>query len=219
VAGGGPAGLECARRLAERGHAVELREASDRLGGRLALAEQADRDLDGLLAWLIGSAEDAGVVLRTLAPVTGTVDADVLVWATGAEWGRDGSMGVDDLRPWLEGEAGLRDPGVIRGSSKAAVSLALHARHGGHAVQLVPDAPVLAPELGLPGRFRLVATTQRAGVVIGDRDDAAATDVWVGRASGPPPPDQLEVHVIGDAAGTGGLAEAFAAAAEVARRI
>jgi 2,4-dienoyl-CoA reductase-like NADH-dependent reductase (Old Yellow Enzyme family) len=219
VAGGGPAGLECARRLAERGHAVELREASDRLGGRLALAEQADRDLDGLLAWLIGSAEDAGVVLRTLAPVTGTVDADVLVWATGAEWGRDGSMGVDDLRPWLEGEAGLRDPVVIRGSSKAAVSLALHARHGGHAVQLVPDAPVLAPELGLPGRFRLVATTQRAGVVIGDRDDAAATDVWVGRASGPPPPDQLEVHVIGDAAGTGGLAEAFAAAAEVARRI
>lgn len=38
VVGGGPAGLECARVLAARGHAVRLAEASDRLGGALARA-------------------------------------------------------------------------------------------------------------------------------------------------------------------------------------
>jgi hypothetical protein len=219
VAGGGPAGLECARRLAERGHRVELWEASDRLGGRLALAERADPDLHGLLAWLIGGAEDAGVVLRTGVRVTEDVDADVLVWATGADWHGEGAVGVDDLRAWLDGEARLTDPVVVRGSSKAAVSIALHARTAGHAVHLVPDDPVLAPELGLPGRFRLVATAQRAGVAIGAHGPPSTTDVRVARSPGAPPPDGREVHVIGDAAGTVGLADALAAAADVARRI
>ena len=110
---------------------------------------------------------------------------------------------------------------VVRGSSKAAVSIALHAREDGHDVHLVPDDPVLAPELGLPGRFRLVAAAEHDGVVIADEAPPASTDVRVGRAPGTPPPAGAapEVHVIGDAAGTGGLAAAFAAAAEVARRI
>jgi mycofactocin system FadH/OYE family oxidoreductase 1 len=38
VVGGGPAGLECARVLASRGHRVELRERSSRLGGAIAQA-------------------------------------------------------------------------------------------------------------------------------------------------------------------------------------
>jgi 2,4-dienoyl-CoA reductase (NADPH2) len=221
VAGGGPAGLECARRLAERGHRVELWEASDRLGGRLALAERADPDLDGLLRWLIGGAEDAGVAVRTGTAVTGPVDADVLVWATGASWSDGRSLGVDDLQDWLEGRAGLDDPVVVRGAGKAAVSIALRAREEGHDVRLVPDGPVLAPELGLPGRFRLVAAAEHAGVVIDGDVPLASTEVRVVRAPGPLPPDGAapEVHVIGDAAGTGGLADAFAAAAEVARRI
>ena len=86
VAGGGPAGLECARRLAERGHTVELHEASDQLGGRLRLAEAADPDLAGLLDWLVGAAEDAGVTIHLGSPVVEPPDADVLVWAVGAPW-------------------------------------------------------------------------------------------------------------------------------------
>jgi len=219
VVGGGPAGLECARRLAERGHAVELHEASDRLGGRLALAERADTDLDGLLAWLVGGAEDAGVVIRTDTLVTDAGDADVVVWATGAAWPGGDSLGVDDLRGWLDAGTPLDSPVVVRGSGKAAVSIALHARTAGHEVRLVPDGPVLAPELGLPGRFRLVAAAERAGVVITDDAVIGATDIRVGRSPAAPPPAAPEVHVIGDASGTGGLAAALAAAAEVARRI
>jgi hypothetical protein len=220
VAGGGPAGLECARRLAERGHHVELWEAGERLGGRLALAERADPDLAGLLDWLIAGAVDAGVRVRTGAAVTGPVDADVLVWATGADWSGGDSLGVDDLADWLAGNAPLAHPVVVRGSSKAAVSVALRAVQDGGPVQLVSDGPVLAPELGLPGRFRLVADAQRAGVEVVDEAPPGATDVRVGRgAAAEPPATDLEVHVIGDAAGTAGLADALAAAADVARRV
>jgi 2,4-dienoyl-CoA reductase-like NADH-dependent reductase (Old Yellow Enzyme family) len=214
VAGGGPAGLECARRLAERGHEVELHEASDRLGGRLVLAEAADPDLDGLLAWLVGAAEDAGVRVHLGSPIVDPPDADVLVWAVGAPW-----PDLDDLEPWLLDGEPLASPVTIEGSGKAAVSLALHARSQGLDTALVPDGGVLAPELGLPGRFRLVAAAELAGVVIGSSPPASATVVHLGRGLGPPPPDHRAVHVIGDATGTAGLAAALRAAAEVARRL
>ena len=220
VAGGGPAGLECARRLAERGHHVELWEASDRLGGRLAMAEQADPDLAGLLAWLIGGAEDAGVTIHTGRSVGDDVDAEVLVWAIGAPWPGAADLGLDDLRPWLAGTEALVGPVTVHGSGKAAVSVALRARRDGLAVTLVPDTPVLAPELGLPGRFQLVATMARAGVTIGDPPpEAAGTVVRIERGPTASPPTHPEVHVIGDATGPGGLAAAFAAAAAVAARV
>ncbi len=120
VAGGGPAGLECARRLAERGHAVELHEASDRLGGRLRLAEAADPDLAGLLDWLVGAAEDAGVTIHLDSPVVDPPDADVLVWAVGAPWPGDGARPprLDDLAPWLLDGQPLRRPVVDRGEQQ-----------------------------------------------------------------------------------------------------
>lgn len=217
VAGGGPAGLECARRLAERGHAVELWEASEKLGGALALAEETDPDLAGLLAWLIGGAEDAGVTIRLGVAVEGEVRADVVVWATGGSWPEDSV-----LRPWLDGVTQLAGPVTVHGSSKAAVSVALRARQDGLAVTLVPDAPVLAPELGLPGRFRLVAAAASAGVILEtEAPTDATTVVRMTPRAGPPPPNHPELHVIGDAQGVGpgGLAAAFASAAEVAARI
>ncbi len=44
-------------------------------------------------------------------------------------------------------------------------------------VTLVPDGAVLAPELGLPGRFRLVADVRAAGVTEADRAAVARRDV------------------------------------------
>jgi dimethylamine/trimethylamine dehydrogenase len=97
VVGAGPAGLECALALGRRGHRVQLAEASDALGGRVA----AESRLPGLAAWgrvrdwragqlaklpeveiYRGSRLGAADVLEIAAPR--------VVLATGARWRRDG---------------------------------------------------------------------------------------------------------------------------------
>jgi 2,4-dienoyl-CoA reductase (NADPH2) len=226
VAGGGPAGLECARRLAERGHQVELWERTDRLGGKLAVAEQADADLVGLLAWLGGAASDAGVVIRLSTPADAaalaTSGADVVVWAVGGDWSVDDDVrGVGDLGGWLTGAEELGSTVEVRGSSKAAVSIAALAAGRGAAVTLVGDDPVLAPELGLPGRFRLVADLRSAGVALADAPGSADVRIEVTRRPGAAAPvlPGIEVHAIGDVTGSGGLAAALSQAAAVAAQI
>lgn len=232
VVGGGPAGLECARRLAERGHQVELWEQGDRLGGRLLLAEAADPDLAGLRDWLVGAAEDAGVDVSLGRPADAEAlvasGAEVVVWAAGATWaGASGSgpeLGLEELGGWLLGSEDdpLGAAVVVRGGGKAAVTVAGVAARAGHAVTLVSPSPVLAPELGLPGRFRLVHDTAAAGVDLrpgSDDEPAADSAVRIGPGPVHPAPDLpagIEVHVIGDAAGTGGLAAGLRAAADLA---
>jgi hypothetical protein len=144
-----------------------------------------------------------------------------VVWAVGADWASPTGLGVDDLGPWLAGAGELGQRVTVHGSSKAAVSLAAHARSRGHEVSLVLADPVLAPELGLPGRFRLVADLERSGVTIGDAPVAADTTIRVQRAAGAPAPvvDGVEVHAIGDVTGTTGLAAALSAAAALAAQL
>ena len=56
VVGGGPAGMEAARVLSERGHQVVLFEATDHLGGQLRLAAKSNirHQIWGVADWLIG---------------------------------------------------------------------------------------------------------------------------------------------------------------------
>jgi 2-enoate reductase len=230
VVGGGPAGLECARRLAQRGHRVELWERGGGLGGRLALAEVADPDLAGLKDWLVGSAEDAGVEVR----LGQTADADalrasgaeVVVWAAGATWDLDPDLpGLGVVRDWLfGGDDPFGSSLVVKGGGKASVTVAGVAARAGHEVTLVSASPVLAPELGLPGRFRLVADTAAAGVELRPATtELPPADSTIAIGPGPVAPapelDGIELHLIGDAAGTSGIAAGLAAAAELAARI
>jgi mycofactocin system FadH/OYE family oxidoreductase 1 len=88
VVGGGPAGLECARVLALRGHTVRLAERSDRLGGALrAAALGPGRERLALLAdWLEAECRRLGVRIEPGVAITPTdVDAAAdVVLATGS---------------------------------------------------------------------------------------------------------------------------------------
>ncbi|HYO39185.1 MAG TPA: NADH:flavin oxidoreductase [Nocardioidaceae bacterium] len=66
VVGAGPAGLEAARVLGERGHDVVVLEAADLPGGqvRLAAAGARRRDLIGIVDWRVSEAKHFGVELR-----------------------------------------------------------------------------------------------------------------------------------------------------------
>lgn len=97
VIGGGPAGLECALQLAERGHPVSLAEADTRVGGR-ALREAK---LSGLGTWARVAAHRVHHLREhpnaTVYPESPLTAADVLTFgfphvfvATGARWRRDG---------------------------------------------------------------------------------------------------------------------------------
>lgn len=118
VVGGGPAGLECARVAAARGHRVRLVEAAEVLGGafRLASAGAGRAPLVALVDWLEGECDRLGVVIETGREVTAeeieeAVDAGVrVVLCTGSLPGRLGY----DVEP---GAVVLRAAEVLAGAA------------------------------------------------------------------------------------------------------
>ena len=142
VVGGGPAGLEAARVCAERGHEVQLVEASDVLGGQVLLATQASwrRDLIGLVDWRIRELEHLGVEVsynRFLdQDAVETADVDVVIVATG---------GLPDL-DWLDGASHCTNVwDVLGGTVKPAGEVIVYDGTGRHA------APSAAEKLRLSG--------------------------------------------------------------------
>jgi mycofactocin system FadH/OYE family oxidoreductase 1 len=99
VVGGGPAGLECARVAALRGHHVRLVERGERLGGAAAVGGPAGP----LVAWLAAECARLGVDVVTGTAVSGPedVDADVVVVCTGSRPGLP-PYAVDDPSPVLD---------------------------------------------------------------------------------------------------------------------
>ena len=115
VVGGGPAGMECARVLGERGYTVHLREASDALGGhwksvatlpRLSEWGRVITYRETQLAKLKKNVEVHLGVGRMSAHEVLRYGADRVVIATGAHWCGDGRSagsgaipGADDRLP------------------------------------------------------------------------------------------------------------------------
>jgi dimethylamine/trimethylamine dehydrogenase len=97
VVGGGPAGLECARGLGQRGYTVSLVEARRELGGRVAL----EANLPGLSEWrrvvdwrLTQIRKLPSVTIYPGSPMTAeeVLEAGIehVILATGSHWRRDG---------------------------------------------------------------------------------------------------------------------------------
>ncbi len=114
VVGAGPAGLEAARAAAERGHTVEIVEASGHVGGQFRLAGMQPRrgQILDLLDWYERQFANLGVTLRLNTPLDGadvaSHPADTVILATG-------SLPDPTARQrWLPDEAVL--PGIENGN-------------------------------------------------------------------------------------------------------
>ena len=136
VVGGGPAGMEVARRLDAAGHRVILVESSDCLGGTLRLASLAYAPNEGLLEWLRRQIAESDVEVclgsRATAEVIRALEPDEVIVATGAVRESPPIRGVEldhvfsgeDLRQLLLGE------GSDTLKSKTAVATRLLTRLG-----------------------------------------------------------------------------------------
>jgi len=160
VVGAGPAGLEAARVLGERGHQVTLFEAADKAGGQVRLAAQLKRrkELIGVIDWRVAQCEKLGVDMRfnAVAETDDIVaeDPDLVVVATGGLPNKDILRAGNDLAvsSWdiLSGDVKpgetvlLYDDNGAHPGMSAAEQIAL----AGGNLEVVSPERFFAPEIG-----------------------------------------------------------------------
>jgi dimethylamine/trimethylamine dehydrogenase len=129
VVGGGPAGLEATRALAQRGGGVTLAEAGPVLGGRVTLESQ----LPGLAEWArvrdwrvwqLQQAGNAQLYLNSALQAEDILEYGVphVAIATGARWRTDG-VGRCHRRPltFLEGQSCVLTPDTLMREGAGAI--------------------------------------------------------------------------------------------------
>jgi 2,4-dienoyl-CoA reductase-like NADH-dependent reductase (Old Yellow Enzyme family)/thioredoxin reductase len=168
VVGAGPAGLEAARVLARRGHAVTVLERAGEPGGQLLLARLVPgrADLAGLAAYLAEAASRAGALIHL--GVEATVEGiarwqpDAVVVATGARPGVPTVPGIEqsaavDAFTVLGRAAGAARRALVLGGGMLGVGLAHVLAERGSEVIVVEPGAELAGELGVRPRWQHVA--------------------------------------------------------------
>lgn len=154
VVGAGPAGLEVARVLAERGHAVEVLEATGEAGGQILLAARNPRrrELVGIVDWRLAELERLGVPIRYNVFAGGddvlALEPDLVVVATGGIAQNPELEAGDDLV--------ISSWDIIAGAVKPEGPVLLYDDNGAHtgmtAAELIAKAGVEI-ELVSPERF------------------------------------------------------------------
>ncbi|MBI1962982.1 MAG: FAD-dependent oxidoreductase [Candidatus Rokubacteria bacterium] len=168
VVGAGPAGLECARVAALRGHAVTVLERAPQPGGQLLLSRAVPgrAELAGLVTYLAGAVARAGAELRLGVEADLELvlreQPDVAVLATGARPGIPDIPGilespaVDPFEVLRRPVSGLRRA-LVLGGGVLGVGVALALAERGVEVHLVEASDELAGEIGLRPRWQYVA--------------------------------------------------------------
>ena len=123
IVGAGPAGLECARALGQRGFAVTVAEATEELGGRVTIESK----LPGLATWarvrdyrtnLIQTMGNVDIYRGSPLSATDVIDfgCDHAVIATGAKWTREILSSNGYPGGEIEGDAVFTPDDVLAGA-------------------------------------------------------------------------------------------------------
>ena len=164
VVGGGVAGMQAARLLAEQGQEVTLCEGTGRLGGQFNLYRDTLPDYGNLVDWLVRELDRLGVRVELNRPVdAGEVtrrDPGAVVVATGAicapVWAerRNPAVPVHDVYEALERDpAHWRGDVAVIGGDYVSCHVAKHIAHAGASVHLVESSAGFAADWEFVGYF------------------------------------------------------------------
>ncbi|MGJ7040682.1 2,4-dienoyl-CoA reductase-like NADH-dependent reductase (Old Yellow Enzyme family) [Shinella sp. BE166] len=160
VVGAGPAGLEAARVLAERGHVVEVLEATGEAGGQILLAARNPRrkELVGIVDWRLAELERLHVPIHYNVFAGGddvlALNPDLVVIATGGIAQNPELEAGDDLvvSSWDIIAGAVRPEGPVllyddNGAHSGMTAAELIAKSGAE-LEVVSPERFFAPEIG-----------------------------------------------------------------------